>query len=313
MRMLWEFICMLGSGCRWQRGKKFTCRRGMAVTALSRESAENALEFCARRCSRRLSLSPAAARLALYPAQAPRQTPSRASTQSPADSAAPYSALLVARKVQMPMFKTIPALHPSAHPCPLAWRRQGCFLAYAGTHAARAARTSNLLQELSVEGGRRGPPPGRPVALAQLHVLLGLALQVAVHVPELIDRHLPQALQPARHSRDWPGTAACKGTGQITSRSALRPAVCDRLPTRSEAQQQGCSMASSTAKMLWHGQTEASWRLAWICSLRSLRWRTPPLSSSCSSSARRPSGSTEAVPASSACSMQPLELTAGSP
>ena len=37
----------------------------MAVTALSRESAENVLEFCARRCSRRLSLSPAAARLAL--------------------------------------------------------------------------------------------------------------------------------------------------------------------------------------------------------------------------------------------------------
>ena len=38
----------------------------------------------------------------------------------------------------------------------------------------------------------------------------------------------------------------------------------------------------------------------WIWSLRSCRWRTPPPSSSCSSSWRRPSGSVEAVPASSA-------------
>ena len=45
----------------------------MAVTALSSESAEKVLEFCARRCSRRASLSPAAARLALYPAQTPPQ------------------------------------------------------------------------------------------------------------------------------------------------------------------------------------------------------------------------------------------------
>ena len=49
----------------------------MAVTALSRESAEKVLEFCARRCSKRASLSPAAARLALYPAQTPPQALTR--------------------------------------------------------------------------------------------------------------------------------------------------------------------------------------------------------------------------------------------
>ena len=44
---------------------RHTCKRGMAATALSRESAEKALVFCARRASRRPSLSPAAARFAL--------------------------------------------------------------------------------------------------------------------------------------------------------------------------------------------------------------------------------------------------------
>lgn len=166
--------------------------------------------------------------------------------------------------------------------------------------------TCDLLGDLGVEcdGGRAVPPLA--VTAAKVGVFCCFPLQIGFDCRQLLLCHAPQLLQEHENIRKSMSCASESAHAVTSERQRPGPHTHEdeySIEWAESFEHVAAFVASArTSSYNAHGIVLRNYEaptLIWSCS--SCRCRTPPLSSSCSSSLRNPSGRAAALPASSAC------------